>query len=93
MPKITFETTGQIAEVAAGSRVLDYCEAHPTPVAFGCRQGRCGTCAVEILDGADRLNPRSQNELNTLEGRDNLENLRLCCQLEINGDITIRQPR
>ena len=93
MPKITFEATGQVAEVANGSRVLDYCEVNDTPVAFGCRQGRCGTCVVEMLDGADQVNPRSNEEMNTLEGRAHPENLRLCCQLTVNGDIKIRQPQ
>ncbi len=92
MPRITFASSDLVVEVAAGSMLLDCCESNDAPVAFGCRQGRCGTCCVEILAGAENLNPKEEVENNSLEGRDNEANLRLACLLEVRGDITIKQP-
>ena len=31
--------------------------------------GICGTCAVQVLEGASNLNPASKNEQNTLKGK------------------------
>ncbi len=92
MPRVTFAATDLVVEVPVGSSLLECCESNSAPVAFGCTQGRCGTCCIEILAGAENLNPKSETEINTLEGRDDVEKLRLACQLEVRGDIAIKQP-
>ena len=92
MPKITFAANGQVADVPVGTSVLDYCESHETPIAFGCQSGKCGTCAIEVLEGAESLGPKNEDEVETLDMHDGGDSLRLACQIKVNGDITIRQP-
>lgn len=50
--------------------------------------GKCTTCAIEVIQGADHLNPLTGKELKKL-GPD-FKNRRLACQCQVNGDVTIR---
>lgn len=50
--------------------------------------GQCGTCVMEILDGAQNLSPRSEVEETYLADRPS--SYRLSCQVSINGDVTVR---
>lgn len=44
----------------------------------------CATCHIEILEGADRLNERTDAELDMLDTLPSvLENSRLACQIKI----------
>ncbi len=50
--------------------------------------GQCGTCVVEVLEGAQNLSPRSDVEEVYLADRP--ANYRLSCRTSVNGDVTIR---
>lgn len=50
--------------------------------------GQCGTCVVEVIDGARNLSPRSDVEEVYLADRP--ANYRLSCRTTVNGDVTIR---
>ena len=50
--------------------------------------GQCGTCVVEVLEGAQNLSPRSDVEQVYLSDRP--ANYRLSCRTSVNGDVTIR---
>ena len=61
-----------------------------SPVLFGCRTGICGTCLIKVIDGAKNLDPPDEDEMEVLELLAPEEkNVRLACQLKINGDIKI----
>lgn len=64
-------------EVADGASIMAGCEALGVP--FGCTEGRCGTCAVEVVEGGENLAPRTEAE-NELRLRDNE---RLACQAHV----------
>ena len=55
-------------------------------VPFGCENGVCGSCQVEVFEGEENL-----NELNELEKDMGLDRKhRLCCQAKIKeGSVTI----
>lgn len=58
-------------------------------VAFGCQDGRCGSCRVEIVEGVENLTPLTQNELDA--GITKEEPYRFMCQCKIkNGLVHIR---
>lgn len=58
-------------------------------VAFGCIDGRCGSCRVEIVEGMENLSELTQNELDIGMTKD--EQYRLLCQCKINkGLVKIR---
>ncbi len=50
--------------------------------------GQCGTCVVEVLEGAQNLSPRSDVEQVYLSDRP--ASYRLSCRTSVNGDVTIR---
>lgn len=66
-----------------------------------CRQGDCGTCKVQVLEGADRLSAPSAKETETLEKilavlRQQIPHkdwsgisLRLACQSRVEGDVRV----
>lgn len=57
-------------------------------VAFGCQDGRCGSCRVEVVEGMDNLTSRTENEKDIL-GEDDKN--RLLCQCKIKeGVVKIR---
>ena len=65
----------------AGDRLLDACDDARAPIAFSCRSASCGTCRVEVLVGADRLEPPGANELEVLAIFAAAPAERLACQV------------
>lgn len=49
-----------------GGRLLDASDDARAPVAFSCRSASCGTCRVEVLAGAELLEPPGPDELEVL---------------------------
>ena len=60
--------------IDAHNPIANICEKAGVP--FSCQSGCCGTCQIEVMEGADILSPLSQQE-DTL-GMD--PNHRLACQ-------------
>jgi ferredoxin len=54
-------------EAEEGGPLLDICDEAGAAVLFSCRSASCGTCRVEVLEGADRLEPPKQDENEVLE--------------------------
>lgn len=50
--------------------------------------GQCGTCVVEILEGMDRLSPRTAAEDRHLKRKP--DSFRLACQTKVNGDVVVK---
>jgi ferredoxin len=93
MPKITFLTTGEAYEVPIGTSFLDFCQAHDAPHDFGCTMGSCGTCRLVLEQGADNVQPITEEEQDTLFMVTEEEGARLGCQLVIYGDIALRPAK
>ena len=90
MPKITFSKTGQTFEVEAGTSFLEFCQANDAPHDFGCTVGSCGTCCLVLEEGADNVQPSTDEELETVEMCTDEQGARLGCQMTVNGDIKLR---
>ena len=90
MPKLTFLVSGQTHEVPDGTSFLEFCQENGAPHDFGCTVGSCGTCRLEILEGAENVNPITDEERETVEMSTDVEGARLGCQLVINGDVSVR---
>lgn len=74
---------GEKKEVKDGEKIADACKEFGVP--FGCNEGLCGTCVIDILDGAENLNELNENE--QAFGFD--KNKRLGCQARImKGKVT-----
>ncbi len=66
-----------------GGRLLDACDELRAPILFSCRSASCGTCRVDVLEGADLLSPATPDELETLAIFGSPEGRRLACQVQV----------
>jgi ferredoxin len=64
-------------EVQDGGKIIEACETLGVP--FGCEQGTCGTCQIEIAEGEDNLTELSDAEEDMGMDKKN----RLACQCRI----------
>jgi 2Fe-2S ferredoxin len=87
MPTVFFE--GNLfgndlqVEVAEGGALVDVCDEHEAPVPFSCRSATCGTCRVEVLQGAELFEPRQPEEEDLLSIFGDPGHFRLACQAKI----------
>ena len=51
--------------------------------------GDCGLCAIEVLGGKENITPKSNIEKEILEKLNYKGSIRLCCQTNITGNVTV----
>lgn len=65
-----------------------------TPIHTGCPDGHCGQCNVIVIEGADSLQPPSENETRVMDemlGKDRDPRTRLACHARVQGPgITVQ---
>ncbi len=83
MAKIVFKSQNMEIEVPAGANIADVCDSNNVPFPFSCRSGVCTTCMCNVLEGAENLNAKGENEKMTLVGAGAKENQRLGCQIKV----------
>jgi ferredoxin len=92
MPKIQAETASGLieTEAPAGKKLVLAIEDAGVDILHRCGgNARCTTCRVEILDGVP--GEMGEIERNRLAVEAELaDNIRLSCQIHINGDLTVR---
>jgi ferredoxin len=79
-------------ELPEGSQVALHLTVHNSPILFGCRTGLCGTCSALVDVESGSIEPRTEEELETLELAFDAgvpDNARLLCQLRLTADIRI----
>lgn len=82
--------------VKPGATIQDVVEASGSALPFGCRDGMCGTCAVDIVQGMEFLSGKTNKELVVLKEicfGTATPNTRLSCQMKIeqpNGVVRIK---
>ncbi|MEX0339945.1 MAG: 2Fe-2S iron-sulfur cluster-binding protein [Arenibacterium sp.] len=70
-------------DAETGLSLLEQAQAHNLPHASLCRgRGRCGTCRVRVLSGAENLPPPSEKEAKVLRHWNAGTNERLACQVK-----------
>jgi len=89
--KVTFEDDDVTVDVSVGALLPDVCDEQGLSLGFGCREGGCGTCMIEVLEGMENLSARNESEDEMLEiMADGNPNARLACQCEVKGDVRFR---
>ena len=83
MAKLILENTGDEEELVDGSEIKDVCE-QKFEIPFECKDGKCGTCMIELVDGGENLSEKNESENNMFPGDDSL---RLACQCKIKQGI------
>jgi ferredoxin len=82
--------------VKPGATIQDIIEQAGSGLPFGCRDGECGTCVVEVLQGMEYLSERTAKEekvLKEVEATNPAKNLRLSCQMKVakpNGHVRLK---
>jgi len=78
---------GAVATGAKGLSILELSRTNDIPHASVCSgRGRCGTCRVEVIAGAERLSPAHAIETRTLAMVHSGPNVRLACQALVLGE-------
>ncbi len=77
MAKIICKKTGKELEIIDGNSIREACEKLGVP--FGCQEGICGLCAINILEGEENLSELTEEE--KVLSRDKKH--RLACQCKI----------
>jgi ferredoxin len=95
MPVVVFEcpyVSPLEVQAPAGARVLDLCDETSAGVPFSCRSASCGTCRVDVLEGAELLEPAADEELEVLDlFGDDPTRCRLACQIRLrDGEGRVR---
>jgi len=97
MPKIEFLASelgpGSVVDRPDGGRMIDACDEAAAPVEFSCRSASCGTCRVDVLEGAALLAPPREDELEVLEIFESAPTHRLACQAVIRPGSGLIQLR
>jgi 2Fe-2S ferredoxin len=87
VPLVVLESPGFPAVAVpspAGGRLLDLCDAAGAAIPFSCRSATCGTCRVEVLEGADLLESPNLEEADLLQlYGDDAARRRLACQARV----------
>ncbi|MDH5491161.1 MAG: 2Fe-2S iron-sulfur cluster-binding protein [Myxococcales bacterium] len=87
MALIRFEPSGFETTIALGARIVDVTDEFPdAEIPYSCRSASCGSCRVEVVEGADAMAPAETDELEVLEAVDEGEGIRLACQLRLVGE-------
>lgn len=90
MPTVRFEDDDLEVEVEIGANLRDAAETESASISFGCDQGICGTCLVDLVEGGDNLSDSEEVEEETLQAMGAEEGQRLACQCRVEGDITVK---
>jgi ferredoxin len=87
VPLVVFDSTdaGAVEAFAPdGGCLVDLCDEFRARVPFSCRSASCGTCRVDVLEGAELLEPPHAEELDVLDlFGDDPSRCRLACQARV----------
>ncbi len=81
----------------AGESLLERLHAAGAPIESVCRgNGACGTCIVEVEEGAESLSPAAPDECDMVKRRGGNDRCRLSCQAKLlsgtSGAVKLTQP-
>jgi len=88
--KLTFEDIGITLTVPVGVRVIEISEKVESGIIYGCREGDCGTCMMKVVEGWENLSTPSVIEDKILRENGAARHVRLACQAQVLGDVTVR---
>lgn len=88
---ICIQSKSREQEINCGQKtnLKEICEEQDSPILFGCGQGACGSCIVEVEADANSISAMESDEKDFLESMDALPGERLACCLTVSGDVKI----
>ncbi|MBK1735132.1 ferredoxin [Halorhodospira abdelmalekii] len=88
--KVTFQDIGLTVNAPVGTRVIELSDKVGSGIAYGCREGDCGTCLMTVVEGAENLSEPSHVEQRILKENVAGKNDRVACQAQVLGDVTVK---
>lgn len=86
------DTTHQPVNLPEGTNLSEQLTIINSPLLFGCRTGICGTCLVQVEEGAHSLKAPESDEKEALEVyAPGNARARLACQIFLNSNIALRK--
>ncbi len=70
-------------EAPSGGALIDICDRQRAPVPFSCRSASCATCQIEVVEGAELLEPPAEEEQDLLDVLEGPASSRLACQAKV----------
>lgn len=91
MPEIRFAKPGRNPiQVSFGDNLMKALLAASVPVASSCHgDGVCAKCRIQIVDGMSSLSSPNETEVFLKEKFSMPTQMRISCQTQVQGDITI----
>ncbi len=87
MVRILFLPSGREVEVPQGDDILSGALREGVPIRTSCGgNARCGSCLVDVVEGADNLNGVKVDEKDYLAAKTH----RLACRARVFGPVTVR---
>lgn len=93
MPNVTFLDDNIKADVPDGENLRTTAANNGASIAFGCEQGICGTCLIDVKEGAEHLSAVEDQERETLDAMGAEPRQRLACQCQVQGDVRIQSAQ
>ena len=93
MARVTLLPQNLVLEVAPGETVFAAARSAGVLVPTACNgKGTCGLCRVKVISGKEHLDPPTAVETRHLGNTYFITKLRLSCQLQPKGDVTVELP-
>ncbi|MCR8547473.1 (2Fe-2S)-binding protein [Salipiger sp. P9] len=83
--QLSFTDVDLTVTVPAGTRIIEISEKIGAGITYGCREGDCGTCLTQVIEGADFLSEPSALERRVLKENLAGHDIRLACQCQVLG--------
>ena len=88
--QLRFTDINVTVTVPAGTRVIEISDKLNSGIVYGCREGDCGTCLMKVVAGMENLTEPSVLETRILKEHFAGRDMRLACQAQVLGDVTVR---
>ena len=97
MPRVTIQPLGITVDAKPQDTIMAAAEAHGYYWPSTCGgEGRCSTCALVVVSGAENLSEMGRSERKTIEAELSPSALargtRLACQARVLGDVEVLKP-
>ncbi|HEX2735425.1 MAG TPA: 2Fe-2S iron-sulfur cluster-binding protein [Polyangiaceae bacterium] len=80
-------------ELPEGGELVDAADEARLPIPFSCRSATCATCLIEIVEGAEHLEPPNDYERELLEILAGPPENRLACQARVRAGAGVLKVR
>ncbi len=90
--ELTLLDINKTVMVTTGTRIIEVSEREGSGIVYGCREGDCATCIMDVVEGWENLSQPSVVEDRILRENAAGRHQRLACQAQILGGKVSVKP-